>query len=232
MSDRSTSLQEVINAAVENGRRSLYTCAPARVVKWEPSSQRANCQILVQHVTPEDEEGNRVVASWPVVTGVPVQFPGAGGYRLTVPVSDGSGGTDATTGLLIWSHLSLDKWLTGNGREVDPEFDHDHALNDAIFVPGLMPFGAPWQSMPTDSASFGSDSDGNGRVHCKTSEVLLGDGATKEVARKGDAVIAAATMTTWISKVTTVAAAIDPTIVAPTDFGTINEGSAHIKAVD
>lgn len=172
MSERVNSLQEVINAAVSNARRSLYTCAPAKVVKWEPSTQRANCQILVKHVD-EDEEGNRTVASWPVVPGVPVQFLGAGGFRITCPISAGGGGTEPTTGLLIWSHLSMDKWLTGNGAEVDPEFDHDHALGDAVFLPGLVPFGAAWQSMPTNQMTVGADS--GVQVHITSSLITLGD---------------------------------------------------------
>jgi hypothetical protein len=93
------------------------------------------------------------VHSFPVVPGVPVQFLGAGGFRITCPISDGTGGNASTTGTLFFSHRSLDKWLTGTGGEVDPEFDHDHALGDAIFIPGLMPFGAPWQSCPTDKMS-------------------------------------------------------------------------------
>lgn len=245
MSDRSTTLQEVINRAVENGRRSIRICLPAKVVKWEASTQRADCQILIKHVTPEDEEGNRVAESWPVVTGVPVQFFGAGGYRMTCPISDGGGGSAATTGSLFFSHLSLDKWLTGTGAEVDPEFDHDHALNDAIFFPGLMPFGAPWQSMPTDNMSIGSDSSGNGRIHFKSSEVQLGDGATKEVARKGDGVGAGTLVFTFVPGAGGASLAITynpgdggapQVLAAGTGTITVGEkitgGSSHIKAVD
>lgn len=155
MSNRDETLQGVINQAVEAGLRDLYISIPAKVVKWDASNQRANCQILVKNIT-SAEDDEREVASWPVVTGVPVQFIGAGGFRLTCPISDG-GQSAATTGLLIFSHRSMDKWLTGSGGEVDPEFDHDHALGDAVFLPGLMPFGGAWSDCPTDYMSIGSD---------------------------------------------------------------------------
>jgi phage gp45-like len=55
------------------------------------------------------------------------------------------------------------------------------------------------------------------------------NGGTQPVARKTDKTIADTTMATWITKVTLVAAAIDNTIVKPTDFGVINGGATHFK---
>jgi hypothetical protein len=141
VSDRFPTLQEAINTAVEMGLRNLHTMIPAKVVKWDADKQQANCQILIKQVT-EDEEGEREVTSWPVVTGVPVQFMGAGEFRITVPVDKG------TIGMLLFSHRSLDRWLSGSGSEVDPELDHDHALTDAVFLPGLRTFGAPLSPSP------------------------------------------------------------------------------------
>lgn len=157
MSDRVITLAEVINKAVESGKRTVFTCIPAKVVKWDAGKQRADCQILIKN-SYEDEEGKRQAESWPVVPGVPVQFMGAGGFRLTFPIGDGSGGTEQTIGTLFFSFLSMDKWLSGSGREVDPEFDHDHALADAVFMPGLKPFGGPWGDVPTDAMTLGKDS--------------------------------------------------------------------------
>ena len=179
MSDRFPTLQEAINTAVEQGLRNLSTMIPAKVVKWDASTQKANCQILVKQVT-EGEDGEREVASWPVVPDVPVQFVGAGGFRLTCPIENG------TTGSLVFAHRSMDRWLSGTGAEVDPEVDHDHALVDAVFFPGLMPFGAPWQSVSTSEMSIGSDSDGNGRIHFSSGNVKLGDGATDGVVTIAD----------------------------------------------
>ncbi len=164
------SLQEVANNAASRAMRNLYTCAPAKVVKWDSSKQRANCQILIKRVD-KDEEDEDVVSSYPVVPGVPVMFIGAGGFRLTCPIKDGPQGSE-TTGLLMFSHLSLDKWLTGSGAEVDPEHAHDHALGDAIFLPGLKPFGDPWSSAP-DFMSIGNDGDTGLQIRISADTVIL-----------------------------------------------------------
>ena len=58
-----------------------------------------------------------------------MQFPGAGGYRITFPVAEGD------TGLLLFAESSLDKWLVSGGT-VDPEDDRRHDLTDAVFLPG------------------------------------------------------------------------------------------------
>lgn len=143
MSDRFPTLAEAINAAVELGLRNISTLIPAKVVKWDADKAKADCQILVKQVT-EGEDGEREVASWPVIPEVPVQFMGAGDFRITVPVGVG------TLGSLIFSHRSMDKWLAGDGGEVDPEFDHDHGLADAVFLPGLRTFGDPLGSVASD----------------------------------------------------------------------------------
>lgn len=167
MSDRNETLQEAINAAVEGGMRDIYTTLPAKVVKWDAQKGRADCQILVKNVT-RDEEGERDVKSWPVVPGVPVEFPGSGDVRITFPIKTGQ---QATTGRLVFAHRSLDKWLSGSGGEVDPEFDHDHMLADAIFVPGLKTFGAPWQ-IP-DFLSIGFDGENGLQVRIKSDAIIL-----------------------------------------------------------
>lgn len=183
--DREPTLGEAIRVAVDGTARAMLDWLPAKIVKWDASKGRADCQILVKDVS-EAEDGSREVASFPVVPGVPVLFAGAGGQRITFPISDGAGGKSATTGILIFAGRSIDKWLSGSGSEVDPELDHEHALGDAAFLPGLMTFGAPWQSIPTDQMTVGDDADGNGRIHFKSGEVDLGDGASKGVARKDD----------------------------------------------
>lgn len=230
MSDRFPTLQEAINTAVELGLRNLSTMIPAKVVKYDSATQKANCQILVKQVT-ESEDGEREVASWPVVPGVPVHCMGDGDFRITFPVDNG------TIGMLLFSHRSLDKWLSGSGSEVDPELDHDHALTDAVFVPGLRPFGAPWKSCPTDSASIGDDADGNGRIHFKSGRVNLGDGAVNGVARNGDAINLGQCYVT-MSAGSVVAVFINgvqlPTGSDPTapNRGTIVEGSDHVFCID
>src|SRR6185369_10616399 len=102
MADRRPSLQQIINDSIAAGVRSVYTCIPAKVTRWDTSKNLVDCQILVQEVT-RDEEDERQAVSVPVVTNVPVEFQGANGFRLTFPLSDGSSSA-ATMGSLVFMH--------------------------------------------------------------------------------------------------------------------------------
>lgn len=161
-SERSPSLAELLERATNAAQRRIFRCRPGRVTKWDASKQKANVQPLIK-IPYLDEEQNRQVESDAILTDVPVLFMGAGPLRITFPVSDGKlvieGETiPATRGVIFWSEVSLDKWLaTSDGKEVDPELDHRDMHNDAIFVPGLNPFGDPLDDVPTDHMSVGFD---------------------------------------------------------------------------
>lgn len=208
MSEKVT-LPEAINNATARAMRNLYTWAPAKVVKLysSPTGQKVDCQILVKNIV-DDEEGDETAESWPVVPGVPVSFMGAGGFRLTCPIKDGTGGNDSTTGMLFFSHLSLDKWLTGSGDEVDPEHKHDHALGDAAFVPGLMPFGAGWSDVPSDGISLGKD--GDLQVKIDTLIIMAQTPANAQFVAQANKVKA------WLDAFVT---AVNGWVVAPNDGG-------------
>lgn len=158
-SERAPTLAETIRRAIAAELIELRVSLPAVVTSYDPSTRKASCRILVKEAF-LDESDQRQVESMPVVNAVPVVMPGTGLYGITFPISDGSlviGGSTipATTGELRFSDRSLDRWLTGNGQEVDPEIDHMHALADGIFVPGLYPFGAVPQASPTDHVALG-----------------------------------------------------------------------------
>ena len=160
-SERRSTLSEAIRRQIGGMLDELHTLLPAVVTKYDAETQSVSCKPLVKHGY-LDEDDTRLVESLGVVNGVPVQFLGAGGFRMTCPISDGTlviGGNviPATTGALHFSEASLDLWLSGTGAEVDPEIDHRFAESDGVFVPGLNPFGRPWGYAPQDHATFGAD---------------------------------------------------------------------------
>lgn len=178
-SERAPSLIEVMRRLVEARLLDVHTSIPAKVVKYDAAKQRVDCKPLVRRAF-LDESEKRLVESYPVVPGVPVLFPGGGGYRLTFPISDGGTIVDgspnpvaATTGVLYFTECSLDKWLSGDGSEVDPEIDTAHGLADAFFVPELRTFGRPRSSAPTDHATLGAD-DGV-QIHFRGATIIVGD---------------------------------------------------------
>lgn len=122
-------LAEAIRRALEARASEICTAIPARVESYDPATQRCSAQPLIRRGY-EDETGARQVERLPVVTDVPVVFPGAGAYSITFPVAKGD------TVLLVFSQASLDKWLQ-SGKDIDPLDDRRHSLTDAIAIPGL-----------------------------------------------------------------------------------------------
>jgi hypothetical protein len=215
------SLADVIRAGIHSAAADLHVSIPATVVRVELGRGLVDAQPLVKDIF----EGQ--AASVPVITNVPIVWPGAGGFRLTFPIA-----VDDVV-LLVFSDRSLDLWLE-KGGEVDPKDPRRHALSDAIAIPGLRSFNAPWSGASADGVTLGKD--GGTQVKVKDGAIELG-GNAKAVARVDDAVAAASNMATWIAAVNT--ALLGPgvgqplvgvAVVAPTDFGKISSGSSVTKS--
>lgn len=138
------SLADVVRAFVREGAADLHVSIPAKVVRVELAKGLVDAQPLVKDVF----EGQAV--SVPVITNVPIVWPGAGGFRLTFPIAAGD------VVLLVFSDRSLDLWLE-KGGEVDPKDPRRHALSDAIAIPGLRSFREPWSGAAADGVTLGSD---------------------------------------------------------------------------
>ncbi len=146
----------------------VHSMIVARVEKYYPATQRVDVQQMVKDFH-RDETGALVVASVPVINSVPVQFLTAGGFTFTVPLIEGE-----TLGSLWFAERSLDRWLTGDGQEVDPQIYSRFNITDAIFMPGVLPFGAPMSvAPPTDHATAGSIT--GARIHFRSGTICVGD---------------------------------------------------------
>jgi len=221
---RNTTLQDLLTRFRESLLADLHTSLPGKVVKYDPSTQKADVQPLIKERY-ADENGAMQARELPVIPAVPVQFPGAGGYRITFPVNVGD------TGLIVFSEASLDKWLVSGGT-VDPADDRRHDLTDAVFLPGLRDFGHALASAPTDRATFGKD-DGL-QIHITPSLVNVGSNspADLEFAALGDA------LQTWCGQIYTWLAALElpvagavagPPAVPPPTVPTLKSTSVTVK---
>jgi hypothetical protein len=148
MSERAPSVGEVIKAALAKALGEFRVCIPVRVERYDVSKGLVDVQPLIKNPR-YDENGDRIAETLPVICNVPVEFPGAGGMRITFPIQKGD------TGEVVFADLSLDIWLDRGGI-VDPLDDRRHHLSDAIFRPGLKPFNAPWTG-DTSVITIGSD---------------------------------------------------------------------------
>lgn len=138
---------EVLSEFIKAHLYELRVSMPARVVEYDPATQRVSVQPEVQDGR-FDEDEQREAVTLPVLTNVPLVFPGGAGGRITFPIEAGDGV------LLIISSSSISRWKAVGGT-VDPARDHRHKLEDAIAIPGL--FASPPTLAPEDATVVHSD---------------------------------------------------------------------------
>lgn len=188
-SERKPKLTEVLDRARRQG--AIHTAMPVVVVRYDQSKRLVDVKPLIKEAY-LDENDVRQVKSFAVIPNVPIQWPGAGGYVLTFPISDGVSTIidgvipPATTGKITISERSIDRWLSGSGGEVDPEIDHEHDLSDAMFEPELRPFGGNYPSTPADHVVLGKD--GGIQIHLRATGITIGDEAGSSYAARADKV--------------------------------------------
>lgn len=132
---RSPQLSDVFNTYIELALEDVHVSMPGRVLSYDKSSRRATVKPLVKRSRTVDDQ--LVTEALKAIPDVPVVFPGLGPYGLSWPVNAGD------TVLLVFASCSLERWLTGNGAEVDPQNPRRHKLGDAMAIPGLRAFGDP-----------------------------------------------------------------------------------------
>lgn len=121
-------LGDLLRQYVRNAAAAIHVALPARVLTYDFRLQRASVQPVLRKVYTDGR-----VDDMPILSDIPVVFPRAGGASLTMPVRAGD------TVMLIFGERSMDEWLA-RGGVVTPADRRQHALVDAIAVPGLVPF--------------------------------------------------------------------------------------------
>lgn len=161
---RTPTFADVIRRAIDARLAEVHTAIPAKVEAFDAATQLAEVKPLVQ-AERIDETGARVVEPLPVIVGVPVVFPGANGFRVTFPITQGD------TVLLVFSEASIDNWLE-QGTDVDPGTPRRFHIKDAIAIPGLHPKSKAWTGVSGADMTLGKD--GGPQVVVKSSTIELG----------------------------------------------------------
>jgi len=111
---------------------------PGQVVSYDPATQCADVQPMLKRQL-LDDDGNKVYESLPLLPAVPICFPRAGGYCITLPMAAGD---------FVWvncSDASMAEWLA-TGQESEPWDTRKHGLSGAIAYPGVYPDTKPLAS--------------------------------------------------------------------------------------
>lgn len=105
---------------------SIHTCMPGTVLSFDAGSCRASVKPTLKFYTTDER-----VLEYPVIDGVPVFMPHAGGAQITYPVKAGD------SCLIVFSERSLDEWL-GEGSE-DNHDPRRFDMTDGFCFVGMMP---------------------------------------------------------------------------------------------
>lgn len=202
------SLADVVEAGVASGLARVELQIPARVEAYDADGQTVRVAPLLRELV-DDGEGNESPASLPVVDFVPVEWPGAGGARLTFPLAVGD------TGLLCFAGRSLDEWKAAPNRIVTPADNRRHSMTDAVFRPGLRSPAAPWKGARTDAVTLGYDGTSGMQVHITPGGIALGEPSPAYAVALAEKVL---------TELTALKSALASAVVVPMD------GGASLKA--
>lgn len=143
------SLARLLNSVRDSVFAGLRVACPGRVESYDAAKQTVNVKLLVQDFY-EDAGGERRYVSEPVLSNVPLQFPGGGGMRITFPMAAGD------PVLVIFADRAIDQWQA-SGNEGTPEDTRRHHISDAFAIPGIKANTQAWADAPTDTITIGSD---------------------------------------------------------------------------
>lgn len=100
---------------------------PAIVQSFDPATQTVTVQVAIREIV-KTSQGAQNIAIAPIGK-VPVCFPSAGGFSLTLPLQAGD------EGLLVFCDMCIDLWWTRGGIQDQLE-SRRHDLTDCGFYPG------------------------------------------------------------------------------------------------
>lgn len=114
---------DALSALIEERLSEVHTGQPARVVAYDPATNRATVQPMVPKAL---ADGTPLPA--PAVQSVPVVWSQGGGATITMPLAPGD------TVWLAHGSRSLDGWASGDNSAPDDPRMHD--LSDCVAIPG------------------------------------------------------------------------------------------------
>lgn len=137
MSDRTPNLADIIRQAIEDRLAEVHVMLPGRIDSYDASLQKADVEPLIRRL--QSTVDGEINEELPVIPGVPVVFPRAGGFKLTMPVEAGD------RCMLVFCERSIDVYQTGDTRrgddtslikQTDPGTFEMHNLSDPVAIMG------------------------------------------------------------------------------------------------
>lgn len=130
IAERTNDREEAIRRNNDNQSRNTRVSIPAQVVSFDPEKQTVQVQPLIREKIIDRATGKTQWVNLPVLPDVPVCFPQAGNFVMTMPIQAGD------EVLLVFADMCLDQWWYSGGLQNWSD-RRRHDLSDAIAVVGL-----------------------------------------------------------------------------------------------
>ena len=147
--ERYGDLETSLRVAIGSALLQTWTALPGIVQSFNPAKCTAVVQPAIEGTT-RDGSGVLAQVSLPVLTDVPVIFPGAGGVTLTLPLAEG----DEVE--LRFQSRCIDQWFSAGGVQRAGS-NRKHDLSDAVAYPGLRSLPRVLTNISTTVAQLRSD---------------------------------------------------------------------------
>lgn len=131
--ERLDDIEESLRLALDNKQSQIWTAIPAIVNSVNLNTQTVSVQPTIQ-AQQIDEMGNVTNTNLPLLVDVPICWPKAGGFALTLPVTSGD------EVLIVFSSRCIDTWWQSGGIGTQAEIRmHDLSDGFAILAPTSQP---------------------------------------------------------------------------------------------
>lgn len=121
--------EEQQRAAAFNNAAQLRVAIPGIVESFDAAKQTVSVQPAITENIQAGEEAAKATPL-PVLTDIPICFPRAGGYSLTLPIKKGD------ECLLVFADMCIDGWWQSGGVQDQME-TRRHDLSDAFAIIGV-----------------------------------------------------------------------------------------------
>ena len=143
---------EAINRLIHSHLLDVHTLLPCKVTAYSAADQTISCQPQVQRAV-FDRDDVPSFETLPELHDIPVAFPRAGGFYITLPIAVGD------FVLVLFSETPTTAWRE-RGDIVGPGILERHGLNGAFAIPCGFPDTQKLSGVSTDKVVIGRVSGG------------------------------------------------------------------------
>lgn len=153
MSDRKEDLndpQVAVLSALAGLQSRMWTALPGIVISADLSAQTCVVQPAVKGIL-FDRNNNEIPVNMPPLLDVPIVWPRAGGFAVTLPLAEGD------EVLVVFSSRAIDSWWQ-SGEVGAPVEARMHDLSDAFAIPGPTSQAKKLENVQTDGVELRNES--------------------------------------------------------------------------